>query len=530
MHYKYAVIYTDGGEHQNMAGAGIHGYLFNDLHTVRYSKVPAIITPSGYEPKPSGAQLKDESYNPTYKEWDVSVSLRDTKTAVASGADIKIIDGWLPLPGCTSQYAELAAFLWLFEQTEFTFEHLIVHTDSNYLVKGIYEHLKQWIKRGWKKRDGMPIANPEQWAKINEIVNSPDFSESRVEKIAAHKGHYGNECADRNATMARYMAANRYNGCKIIISDVHDFDYWEPVKDFPPLASQKWLVSFNERIRDKSEIDGEVYNHYFFADHTKENSRPDLLAKFISDANYCLYLCKDRISFVDDIIDKHKEMLWRDTCEMYQSELVNLVNMTNLQMPKNLWEIKRGPSGAMGLSEDRCELKGAKAENVISHVINPPKLSYRVEEYELQHREIIQSYLSKSGRRFTGDDNFRPFNIVVNDITDILYDDAVDKKGNVSGKVLSDVYGQVTRMLDFHVHHPYSDKTAKVILTSKEDLPERSLLTKIKDMNPKVSIITWIHTGYKINYGTLVEYDDGIALWTAYGSTRVLTKEEQDIA
>lgn len=73
-----------------------------------------------------------------------------------------------------------------------------LHTDSQYVQKGISEWIHGWKKRGWKTADKKPVKNDDLWKRLDELAQ-----QHRVEWIwvRGHAGDAGNERAD--------MLANR---------------------------------------------------------------------------------------------------------------------------------------------------------------------------------------------------------------------------------------------------------------------------------------------------------------------------------
>ena len=59
------------------------------------------------------------------------------------------------------------------------------------------------------------------------------------------------------------------------------------------------------------------------------------------------------------------------------------------------------------------------------------------------------------------------------------------------------------------------------------DIPSRSIMSKVATKNPKVYVVTWQFDEIMINFGMLLECDDGIGLWSGYASTRILNPQEQ---
>jgi len=68
-----------------------------------------------------------------------------------------------------------------------------VHTDSQYVQKGISEWISGWKKRGWKTADKKPVKNVDLWQAL-------DTEASRHELewlwVRGHNGHPENERAD----------------------------------------------------------------------------------------------------------------------------------------------------------------------------------------------------------------------------------------------------------------------------------------------------------------------------------------------
>lgn len=68
-----------------------------------------------------------------------------------------------------------------------------VHTDSQYVQKGISEWLPNWVRRGWKTAAGGAVKNQDLWRALSEQA-----ARHQVEWfwVKGHAGHPGNEIAD----------------------------------------------------------------------------------------------------------------------------------------------------------------------------------------------------------------------------------------------------------------------------------------------------------------------------------------------
>ena len=72
-----------------------------------------------------------------------------------------------------------------------------VHTDSEYVMKGVTQYLENWKKRGWKTSDKKDVKNIDLWQELDALLPQ------NVVKwvwVRGHSGHVENERAD---TLAR---------------------------------------------------------------------------------------------------------------------------------------------------------------------------------------------------------------------------------------------------------------------------------------------------------------------------------------
>ena len=73
---------------------------------------------------------------------------------------------------------------------------VVLHTDSQYVQKGISEWIHGWKKRGWKTAAKEPVKNADLWQAL-------DAAQARHQVewrwVRGHSGHVGNERADQLA-------------------------------------------------------------------------------------------------------------------------------------------------------------------------------------------------------------------------------------------------------------------------------------------------------------------------------------------
>lgn len=108
----------------------------------------------------------------------------------------------------TNQRAELLAIIYCLKQAvEKAPIALKIYTDSQYSIKAITSWSKKWKANGWKTSKNEPVVNRdliEKCLELVEIVNKKNRElnlgrDVEFAYVAGHKGHYGNEMADKLA-------------------------------------------------------------------------------------------------------------------------------------------------------------------------------------------------------------------------------------------------------------------------------------------------------------------------------------------
>ncbi|WP_334186540.1 ribonuclease HI [Noviherbaspirillum sp.] len=75
---------------------------------------------------------------------------------------------------------------------------VIVHTDSQYVQKGISEWIHGWKARGWKTASKEPVKNVDLWQALDAAQATHTI---QWRWVKGHAGHDGNERADALANM-----------------------------------------------------------------------------------------------------------------------------------------------------------------------------------------------------------------------------------------------------------------------------------------------------------------------------------------
>ena len=86
---------------------------------------------------------------------------------------------------------------------------VVVHTDSQYVQKGISEWIHGWKAKGWKTAAKQPVKNDDLWKQLDKLA-----SQHKVDWrwVKGHAGHVENERADQLANRGVELAIRNGNG------------------------------------------------------------------------------------------------------------------------------------------------------------------------------------------------------------------------------------------------------------------------------------------------------------------------------
>lgn len=122
--------------------------------------------------------------NPGVGGWGALLRLKGTEKELFGGEAMT-----------TNNRMELMAVIRAIEALNRTCK-VKVHTDSQYVQKGISEWIVNWKKRGWRTSDKKPVKNADLWQQLDALASGHEIEWLWVR---GHSGHEENERADELA-------------------------------------------------------------------------------------------------------------------------------------------------------------------------------------------------------------------------------------------------------------------------------------------------------------------------------------------
>jgi len=119
---------------------------------------------------------------------------------IRSGVHEKELSGGEPLT--TNNRMELTAAIRALEALNKPC-HVLLSTDSRYVMDGLTKWIHGWRRNGWKTADRKPVKNADLW---QELLAAAARHQVEWKWVKGHAGHPDNERADRLASEAAIAA------------------------------------------------------------------------------------------------------------------------------------------------------------------------------------------------------------------------------------------------------------------------------------------------------------------------------------
>lgn len=84
-------------------------------------------------------------------------------------------------------------------------KRLNIFTDSQFVINSVCKWMSAWKAKDWKLSSGKPVVNRDDFKKLDQLIDSGNML-IKWSYIAAHRGHAGNEEADRLAKEGAKMS------------------------------------------------------------------------------------------------------------------------------------------------------------------------------------------------------------------------------------------------------------------------------------------------------------------------------------
>lgn len=81
--------------------------------------------------------------------------------------------------------------------------HVVLHTDSQYVQKGMTEWIVGWKARQWRTAAKQPVKNADLWQQLDEVAAAHTID---WRWVRGHDGDPGNERADALANLGVELA------------------------------------------------------------------------------------------------------------------------------------------------------------------------------------------------------------------------------------------------------------------------------------------------------------------------------------
>ena len=439
-----AVIYTDGGcraskpgdvASRGTAAWGMHGYFFTE------------------EPSKVGTGCKKGAPTKTGYREDAP-----TKPDITLHA---YVDGFGAIPGIgTNNVAELTAVKRAIEEAiRFEVTSLLVLLDSQYVIKGLTEWSRGWIKRGWVNKDGQPVANAELWKALLAVLETFKAKGTfRCQWVKGHTGNLGNDLADFHAT--RGIVAQRNGMLLEKVTYTPAKGYWNHKSDRNRLFTHANWYFATQGKGDPLSFDG---RHVYYAGDPRE--KDEFFGKPISDATFSVLYLKDQ----DPVLETIKQTATELGRGRYQGLMVAHLNRllqaeTYNDIAKNgdLFLVKDFGKQKIKSSDETLDEK----QRVLVHEERPARLAFQalncLESLEaVLHDCLVPPKTTKQRQT---------------DITDLLYERTDAKKPTV--KLKKSITSSL-KALEVDVVYTLDgkqDQTTKLTLSLDIDLPHRNAL------------------------------------------------------
>lgn len=466
-----AVFFTDGSAIGRSVGYGIHGYTYEESDKPISGPQRHIVTNRNYILR---SEAKEDTVHARPIEYiDVYVSDRDLET---------------------NNQAELLSIIEamkIAKQKGVT--KLLIHSDSEYAIKGITEYLSTWIKNGFINSQGKPVANKNLWKKYLATEEQCEF-EFEIVKIAAHAGNIGNDCADMLAGIGSMKSLKKiYTRKEVVFTDI--VKYWKNQVSKPPLLIYKDICMHSLRTRN-------VEGTYCLVDPLKDSTNP---GKKCNDTGYGVVRMKE----TDPHIDKVMDYLYSKESDMDRSQVL-MVHLSNLYSPSIARLIDMyGLEILNDRMVDHVEIiPNRQDRKPIATEYNPPLMIQKAFEFYRELDKILDIYDEVEIIDGVYSGVVSGYAISFTNINSFFYEDKKSK----GIKLLPDLK---VGTKNCNVTATSVDGTSITVpMELGRDMPDRNALARLAKENVELYLVVWNPIGKVLRYAVIADIPDGYGIYT----------------
>ena len=506
-----AVFYTDGSGDQYMrvGGHGVHGYVYANLPSkVTGCQKGYIHTDRGYQTNERAGQ--DVSIY--YVLGETVIDPRDVPVDFENIQPVMYFDANGSHDDATNNIGETMGFLCALRQAKLLYRehgikkfHFVI--DSKYVI-GNLSRLESYSKRNWIKSDGKLLANKELWIAVLDEVR--DFLQPEIKLevrwVAGHQDDLGNIRADIQASLGLVAARNR-----AFLEKTH----WKKAKGYwskkaaeihPFLLDSYWYTqpSIDDRITHDDKIS------LFFGHHSEDERfgqpNPDDIhaVAHLDQLPEMLTIIKKKTAKVEQLEVStgfgYEGIYYADIKELLSPELSDVVDANDQSAV-----ICDTENGLKVLNYRRLPLMVK---------FHPPRLA------KTAYEQIYNS-LDDILTRFTT--NKLLSHEAVTDITDTVFETVEKKTKNKSTQQNQVKFGfvpavkamvKVNQLLE---NNMCQEIEQEITLTLSITSPNRRVFGNVKDLKPKVYVVTRCLSSVKFTHFVIVVLENGErGIWSNY--------------
>lgn len=525
------VIYSDGGCNPNPGGPsgyGLHGYIYVEVEPKKGLGLGDVYaTATGY-------RSKSQNFGSAEKE----MGLKNEAVTVVS-----YIDGFGAIGAGTNNSAELSGAIAALEfVSNLAVKEVKLICDSMYVLDGFNKHSKNWVRNNWKTSTGEPVKNQELWKRLLEAHNNLIQRGVAIYTFWT-KGHstlsssIGNVTADTLATMGVEYSRREMDKSRPTLNISSSLSISRGVS--APVVSTNstttnGVVSY--RRIDQKPADGywktDVNKHpllclkKMYFNTLKEKHIPNVF--FMGNQDNSDVTLGTRSSYgafgVVHLKEPDDMLVTLVKNQQYvndYNERLVVVDLGQFYNPNFQRDLKNYGDMAYSITPSSANAK-THDRGMLCEEFDPPANSYRA---ATALSSLYDELVEIEAREFKDSPG-----VVVNEITDVLYEDKeVAKKGVTTvAKALYAKYNVGFANLKVKVKYDQTEVLAgtgecDLNLVLGVDIPDRNALKNIENDNPRVFVVTVGESSSCFRYFTVIVTDNALAAFAGiYTNTRFI--------